>query len=199
MEKAELFIDLFFIISISAVITNLFGFLLINHITLFGWMMVNGSIGVIFIFVFVASLIRMKKNRSRWIKEITPLIVSLSTLVLMITLPTKFNVWIEFKMYESKRNEVIEIIKEGDLEKGYRKTDGELLLLPPKLRYLSDGGEIIINPSKTIFFFYSYRGILDNYNGFIFVFDKNVNSIKEVLEDYNNIIQMNEHWYWINS
>ncbi|AZK44935.1 hypothetical protein [Paenibacillus lentus] len=75
----------------------------------------------------------------------------------------------------------------------------ELLLLPPKFRYLSDGGEIIINQSKTIFFFYSYRGILDNYNGFIFVVDKNVNSIKEVLEDFSNIIQMNEHWYWISS
>ncbi|MBP2000780.1 hypothetical protein J2Z69_001811 [Paenibacillus shirakamiensis] len=134
--------------------------------------------------------------KRKWI-EVLPLWVLVITFLLVAFLPTQLGVWTEFKMYESDRNELIHGVRNGQIVLEQKSFNSDLLLLPPKYSHLSDGGEIFMNQAKTSFFFYSYRGILSDFNGFIYVNDSHVNDIFEIFDSYHTIKKLNEHWYWV--
>jgi len=96
--------------------------------------------------------------------------IVLSVVVGIVVLVTPFtDLWLaaNYRWYRSDRERVVRQVQEGKLV-----TSGGVVALPPSEPYMSAGGnEIVVeeHDGRRYVFFYSYRGILDNYSGFLFV------------------------------
>ena len=101
-------------------------------------------------------------------KSLFPIIINGSTLLILLYVPfTSFRLDIEFVMNKKGYKEVIQMVQNGELQSG----DYGQAQLPAEYRNLSNGGgEIIVDTSdgSTSVFFYTYRGVLDNFSGYMY-------------------------------
>jgi hypothetical protein len=107
----------------------------------------------------------------------------------------------DFKMNKSEREEVIKMVENGSLKPNVSH-DSLLIHLPKEYEHLSKGGgEIIVEKtggSYTIFFF-TYRGILDNFSGFVYSPNDKRPSKNDFGGDFKEIKRYCENWYWVGS
>ena len=103
-------------------------------------------------------------------------------------------------MYESQRQEVVEKVYSGELVPNVRH-NSSLIALGAEYSKLSMGGnEIVVQDIDGLVyvFFFTYRGILDNYSGFLFVPDggdpRNYSDLNE--DDVTQIVKYADNWYW---
>lgn len=71
--------------------------------------------------------------------------------------------------------------------------------LPQKEKHLSKGGDIIVEEKNDTIkiFFYTFRGILDSYSGFIYCSDDTEPSKNTFGGDITQIKKMKDHWFWV--
>jgi hypothetical protein len=99
--------------------------------------------------------------------------LALSSLVGILVLVTPFtDLWlaVNYRWYRSDRERIVRLVQDGRLLAG----QGGIVALPRGEPYVSVGGnEIVVeeHEGKRYVFFYSFRGVLDNYSGFLFVPD----------------------------
>jgi hypothetical protein len=99
-----------------------------------------------------------------------------------------------------RREKVVNMVRNNELKPNvsYNKS---LIQLPKKYAYLSQGGgEIIVERSKTDntlnVFFYSFRGVLDNFSGYIYT-ASSIRPDKHIFDgDFKQIIKVSDHCYW---
>src|SRR5215831_18999650 len=102
-----------------------------------------------------------------------PFLVNCATLLIVLFVPfTRITTNLDFRWNYRKRMEVVADVLSGKLDKAGRATGrGEFVQLPPSHRGLSAGGdEIIISrrDGATLVFFFTFRGILDSFSGFVY-------------------------------
>jgi len=141
-----------------------------------------------------------KFKQIRWL-AIVPLATQLLAFVILEFVPlTKLWVNADFHLYESQRQEVVERVYSGELVPNV-KYNSSLIALGSEYSKISMGGNEIliqdIDGSKYVFFF-TFRGILDNYSGFMYVPDggdpKNFADLNG--EDVTQIIKYADNWYY---
>ena len=107
---------------------------------------------------------------------------------------------LDFKMHKTDREEVVSMVKGGKLK--YNVPDSpSLIQLPKPYDHLSKGGGEVIavktGDSFTILFF-TYRGMLDNFSGFVYTpNDKQTFVVDKVQMDDNIFLYMNDTLGWI--
>lgn len=101
-----------------------------------------------------------------------PLIIQAITIGIIVFVPfTRLWLKYNFAHYKEKREKTVEMVIAGELRPNV-EYNSSLIELPPSFPPVSLGGNQIvieINDGKPYVFFYTYRGILDNYAGFLYL------------------------------
>ena len=188
-------------ISIFAILIMAFQWSIIDWITPLLMPFLIFLVFVIFLIGLGFSLSCLFKfKRIRWL-AIVPLATQLLAFVIIEFVPfTKLWVNVDFHLYESQRQEVVERVYSGELVPNV-EYNSSLIALGSEYSNVSMGGNEIqiqdINGLKYVFFF-TFRGILDNYSGFLYVPDGGdpINFADLNEEDVTQIIKYADNWYY---
>lgn len=159
----------------------------------FVWMAVIG----IFLVVFVISIIVLFKKR-----DLKPFVLQCIALLLLFLIPfNQIVIDLNFKMYKTNRIEVVEKIQDGTLQPNV-SYNASLIRLPKEYDHLSSGGgEIIVEKHGETYsvLFFTYRGVLDNFSGFVYSPDDVEPNLDTFGGDFKEIEKIDEHWYFVAS
>ncbi len=152
--------------------------------------------GFAFVVIFI-SILSIRKG-FQW----KPIIIQGITILLVIFFPfTKIVLDIDFKMNKSDREEVIRMVEKGTLKPNVSH-NSTLIQLPEKYAQLSKGGgEIIIdkNGDDSSVLFFTFRGVLDNFSGFVYSPNDQRPSNRDFDGDFKQVEKLDENWYFVGS
>ncbi len=187
-----------FLALVSSILVILLGFFqwnLVDIITEFLmlpiWLLVFGF----FIVITVKSIIILFKN-----KEWKPFIIQLVTVLLWLFFPfTQVMLNLDFKMNKIEREAVVQMVENGTLKPNV-SYNSSLIKLPQKYHQLSKGGgEIVIEKNGNLVLFFTYRGILDNFSGFVYSPNDKKPDELDFDGDFKQIEKLDENWYFVGS
>lgn len=149
------------------------------------------------IVLLILSIIHIfKKYKITKMKSLLPLLLSLVLLFLIFERPF-FPVFqkAEFSFKLDEREEVAGQILKGEIRSSNEQ--GDLYPVPQKYNHssLSDGNEVMKMNDKLLFF--TVRGILDNFSGYVFSPNGSAPTNDDVQADIIKIQKMSDHWYYI--
>ncbi|EEM56582.1 MULTISPECIES: hypothetical protein [Bacillus cereus group] len=150
-----------------------------------------------FFILLILSIIHLARY-----KNPKPLIIQLIIIIIWIYTPfTKIYIKLDFLIYKDDRKQVIELIEHKKLIPNV-SYDNNQIHLPPKFKATSKGGgDVIVHYGKknASVFFYTYRGLIDNFSGFIYA----PNDVKPNEDDFNSIFKdikkIEKNWYYVTS
>ncbi|HEY6144248.1 hypothetical protein [Bacillus mycoides] len=183
--------------SIIVIIYNLTKWYLVQLVTPFFMPFVSIAIYGSFFIIFIIGIINFIKCKN-W----KPLVIQLIIIIICIYVPfVKIYMKLDFIIYKEDRKQVIELIEQKKLIPNV-EYNNKMIHLPKKFVSTSkNGGDILVQEKEnsTLIFFYTYRGILDNFSGFIY----SPNDIKPIKSDFNSdfkeIIKVEKNWYYVTS
>ena len=103
----------------------------------------------------------------------------------------------DYDQHRDEYNEVIHLIENGELK--VPSENYSLIDLPKNFEYLSrGGGQIMIEKKDDRFqvFFYTFRGVLDNFSGYMYKPDGKKPTTDDFLGDWKQILKIDENWYY---
>lgn len=188
-------------VSVFAILVMAFQWSIVDWITPFLMMPLMLVVFVTFaigIFFSLSCLFNFKEIR--WLATV-PLTIQLVAFVILKFVPfTKLWIDADYHLFESQRHEVIERVYSGELVSNV-KHNASLISLGTEYSKISMGGnEIVVKEIDGLIyvFFFTFRGILDNYSGFLYVPDggdpKNYADFNDA--DVTQIIQYDNNWYY---
>jgi len=183
--------------SILVILYEFFQWKIVDIITGFLMLPVLLLVFGFFIVITVRTLITLFKN-----KDWKPIIIQVITVLLIFFIPfNQIVLDIEFKMNKSEREEVAKMVENGTLKPNVLH-NSSLIHLPKKYEHLScGGGEIVVEKSGNGYniLFFTYRGILDNFSGFVYTVNNQKPSKKAFDGDFKEIDKMDKNWYFVGS
>lgn len=152
---------------------------------------------VLALIFLIGAIIYIVKNvkAEKW-KAFIPLAILAASLTMYVTFPfTKVRLDCDFKLNLTARNQIIDMIKTGKLMP--EEKNKTLITLPQRYKHLSKGGgEVMVekHSEHQVYLFFTYRGILDNYSGF--VYDPAENAQAELCHEYVEVERLGDCWYF---
>lgn len=185
--------------SAMLLIAQMFYWTLIEFFTVFIWIAIFGLIVLFSIAGWMWSIVHIIKNRKAWLKGSIPLLITSMSLILAYFVPFT-EIWTNanFSMKRAAREEIVTKIRSGQLAASSTK-DSSLIDLPSGSR-VSAGNEIVVDGLKNnpFIFFFTFRGVLDNYSGFLWVPDgRRPEEYRDAHEKGTQIIPYGDNWYFI--
>lgn len=161
------------------------------------------ALWILFFIVFFWSILHfIRKKRYKNLFSFTPALLQLITLIIIFTVPfTTIMLDLNFKRHSQERMDVVSQVMSGELKPAPNE-NARLILLPDHLQHLSKGGGRIMvehNDGATYVFFFTYRGILDNFSGFMYRSDDTPPQKGDFGGNYFQTELKGEHWYWVAS
>lgn len=185
--------------SVTFVLIQPFYLVLVNIFSAFLAPLVDIAVAGFYFVITVWAIVFFFSWRKNNLKEaITPIIVQLAAFILVSLVPFgDIAVNLDFKLKFSDRMKVVQMIETGELKPNLAR-DQSLILLPAEYSSLSDGGEIIVERENgvTKVFFYTVRGMRDNFSGFIFRSDALKPSNEDFDGDFKRIEKFRDHWFY---
>jgi len=170
MKKSVLFIATG--TSLLALGTAALQWLIIDKITEFLFLPLIGFIGIAFLGSFALSIMYAWDYRKRHRFCFIPLIIHIIAVLILFFVPFT-RLWLKwnFAYYKAEREKIVEMVITGELKPNV-EYNSSLIELDSSFPLVSLGGNQIVvemNDGKPYVFFYTYRGILDNYAGFLYL------------------------------
>lgn len=181
---------------------------LLIGINLFRWWLID----LLFIFEFLLELLagglflvsllgslsyfvsRLRKRGH--LKAFLPLGLQVLTLILVWLVPfTDLAVDLDFQLNLQARERVVALVKAGAL----RPNEHDLAGLAREDQHLSKGGgEIRIerDAQALMVFFFTFRGVTDNYSGFIYRSNPQAPPVTAFGGEIVQTKKMRDHWFW---
>jgi len=106
----------------------------------------------------------------------------------------------ELDKHWDEYNDVIDQIENGTIK--VPNEDYGLIELPVEYQHLSQGGGEIVYEKKDDYiqiFFYTFRGVLDNFSGYMYKPDDKQPNSDDFLGDWKQIIKERPYWYYCSS
>lgn len=183
--------------SLFVILVSLFQWDLVDIITEFLMLPIWLFVYAFFIIMTIWTLIHLFKKR-KW----QPFVIQLITISLWFLFPlNQVNLDLNFKILQDKREEVATKIENGVI-KPNASDSPSLIQLPKKYTQLSKGGGDIVvetkGKAKSILFF-TYRGMLDNFSGFVYNPNDNKPSKRDFNGDFKQIKKVHKNWYYVAS
>jgi len=188
--------------SFSIIALSAFEWLIIDRITPFLYAPLAGLIWVFFIAMAIVSVTSIFRFKKLGYVSFVPIGVQIVAFLLVLFVPfTNFWLKANFFLHKSQREEVIAKVRRGDLKSNvsYNTT---LIALGDSYSLVSMGGnEIVVEEhhGKKYILFYTFRGVLDNYSGFLYVpkgsDPSNFSDLNE--EQSTQIEALEENWYYV--
>ena len=151
-------------------------------------------LGVILSFLFVY------RRRRDGVAAFVPLAVSALAILLAIFVPfTQMWLHVNFDMHKAAREQIIAKVRSGALKPNV-SYDDNLIALPKSYNVSMGGEEIIVQGAlkNPYVFFFTYRGILDSYSGFLWVpKGKDPRNFMDSGEAGGEIVPFGGDWYFI--
>jgi hypothetical protein len=151
----------------------------------------------VFTIITVLAIIALFKNKNQ-----KPIVIQAITILLLFIVPfNQIILDIDFKLNKSDRERVAKMVETGELKPNvsYNTT---LIHLPKKYQHLSSGGgDIVVEKSgdRYTILFFTYRGILDNFSGFVYTPNDQRPTKKTFDGDFKEINRMETNWYFVGS
>jgi hypothetical protein len=183
--------------SLLVILVSLFQWDLIDIITEFLMLPIWLFVYAFFIIMTIWTLIHLLKNR-KW----QPFVIQLITILLWFFFPfNQINLDLNFRIHQDKREEVATKIENGVIKPNVPNSPS-LIQLPKEYTQLSKGGGDIVvetkGKAKSILFF-TYRGMLDNFSGFVYNPNDNKPSKSDFNGDFKQIKKVHKNWYYVSS
>ncbi|WP_368895844.1 hypothetical protein [Priestia megaterium] len=183
--------------SLFVILVSLFQWDLVDIITEFLMLPIWLFVYAFFIIMTIWTLIHLFKKR-KW----QPFVIQLITISLWFLFPfDQVNLDFNFKIHQDKREEVATKIENGVIKPNVSDSPS-LIQLPKKYTQLSKGGGDIVvetkGKAKSILFF-TYRGMLDNFSGFVYNPNDNKPSKSDFNGDFKQIKKVHKNWYYVSS
>jgi hypothetical protein len=183
--------------SFFVILVSLFQWDLVDMITEFLMLPIWLFVYAFFIIMTIWTLIHLFKKR-KW----QPFVIQLITILLWFFFPfNQVNLDLNFKIHQDKREEVATQIENGVIKPNVSDSPS-LIQLPKKYTQLSKGGGDIVvetkGKAKSILFF-TYRGMLDNFSGFVYNPNDNKPSKSDFNGDFEQIKKVHKNWYYVSS
>ncbi|AJI23395.1 hypothetical protein H8R29_08885 [Priestia megaterium] len=183
--------------SLFVILVALFQWDLVDIITEFLMLPIWLFVYAFFIIMTIWTLIHLFKKR-KW----QPFVIQLITISLWFFFPfNQVNLDLNFKIDQDKREEVATKIENGVIKPNVSDSPS-LIQLPKKYTQLSKGGGDIVvetkGKAKSILFF-TYRGMLDNFSGFVYNPNDNKPSKSDFNGDFKQIKKVHKNWYYVSS
>ena len=183
--------------SLLVILVSLFQWDLIDIITEFLMLPIWLFVYAFFIIMTIWTLIHLLKNR-KW----QPFVIQLITILLWLFFPfNQINLDLNFRIHQDKREEVATKIENGVIKPNVSDSPS-LIQLPKKYTQLSKGGGDIAvetkGKAKSILFF-TYRGMIDNFSGFVYNPNDNKPSKSDFNGDFKQIKKVHKNWYYVSS
>jgi len=183
--------------SLFVILVSLFQWDLVDIITEFLMLPIWLFVYAFFIIMTIWTLIHLFKKR-KW----QPFVIQLITISLWFLFPfNQINLDLNFKIHQDKREEVATKIENGVIKPNVSDSPS-LIQLPKKYTQLSKGGGDIVvetkGKAKSILFF-TYRGMLDNFSGFVYNPNDNKPSKSDFNGDFKQIKKVHKNWYYVAS
>ena len=183
--------------SLLVILVSLFQWDLIDIITEFLMLPIWLFVYAFFIIMTIWTLIHLLKNR-KW----QPFVIQLITILLWFFFPfNQVNLDLNFKIHQDKREEVATKIENGVIKPNVPNSPS-LIQLPKEYTQLSKGGGDIVvetkGKAKSILFF-TYRGMIDNFSGFVYNPNDNKPSKSDFNGDFKQIKKVHKNWYYVSS
>ncbi|MGB3785885.1 hypothetical protein ACQKGA_10445 [Priestia megaterium] len=196
MKRSRLLL-LSLISSFFVILVSLFQWDLVDMITEFLMLPIWLFVYAFFIIMTIWTLIHLFKKR-KW----QPFVIQLITISLWFFFPfNQVNLDLNFKIHQDKREEVATKIENGVIKPNVSDSPS-LIQLPKKYTQLSKGGGDIVvetkGKAKSILFF-TYRGMLDNFSGFVYNPNDNKPSKSDFNGDFEQIKKVHKNWYYVSS
>ncbi|MDW4510947.1 MULTISPECIES: hypothetical protein [Priestia] len=196
MKRSRLLL-LSLISSLFVILVSLFQWDLVDMITEFLMLPIWLFVYAFFIIMTIWTLIHLFKKR-KW----QPFVIQLITISLWFFFPfNQVNLDLNFKIHQDKREEVATQIENGVIKPNVSDSPS-LIQLPKKYTQLSKGGGDIVvetkGKAKSILFF-TYRGMLDNFSGFVYNPYDNKPSKSDFNGDFKQIKKVHKNWYYVSS
>jgi len=196
MKKNSLFYLSIFS-SILVILYMFFQWKLVEIITEFLMLPVILIVFGIFILITILAIITLFKNKN-W----KPIIIQIATIILVFIIPfNQIMLNIDFKINKSNREQVVKMVESGELKPNVAH-NSELIHLPSKYKHLSSGGgDIVIEKSNNGYdvLFFTYRGIMDNFSGFVYTVNDQEPFAKSFNGDFKEIDKMGKNWFFVGS
>jgi hypothetical protein len=165
------------------------------------------ALGCTFLFVLLWSLIYFVRQAKRLgaKRAGTPLLLNTAVLLVALFVPfTKMTTAVNFRWNYEKRMEVVSEVLDGKLGSSIGNSGGrgDLIHLAPKYRGLSAGGDDIMvyrRDGQTLIFFFDFRGILDNFSGFVYYTGNSKPQSGDFGGQFFEIEEVRPGWYWASS
>jgi hypothetical protein len=183
--------------SLFVILVSLFQWDLVDIITEFLMLPIWLFVYAFFIIMTIWTLIHLFKKR-KW----QPFVIQLITILLWFFFPfNQVNLDLNFKIHQDKREEVATQIENGVIKPNVSDSPS-LIQLPKKYTQLSKGGGDIVvetkGKAKSILFF-TYRGMIDNFSGFVYNPNDNKPSKSDFNGDFKQIKKVHKNWYYVSS
>jgi hypothetical protein len=140
------------------------------------------------------------RHRGEGASAFTPLIVSTGTLLIAFLVPfTQLWLYANFHLNKSAREQAVANVRSGALIPNVAH-NAKLIALPRDSGVSMGGDEIIVEgpPNNPYVFFFTFRGILDNYSGFLWVPDEGrPEQFGDASEPGTEIESFGGNWYFI--
>lgn len=188
------------VLSVVFLGVNFFQWDIIDVVTPFLWLPIFAMIILAMFGMTIWSVVyACRLYRERW-RGFAPLIFCVLSIALSIGLHfTSTWVDVNFMLGKSAREKLVARIDSGELEP-HSKFNHRLMSLPVSSS-ISKGGEVSVLESgadKHFVFFFTFRGILDNYSGFLWVpTGRRPEEYSDVGEPGTQIIPYGENWYFV--
>lgn len=172
IRKIKLRFAVSLVASLSVICLAAFHWSIVDFITPFFMFPVEAAVWTIFLGAAIASATCILKYKEIGAISLLPLFFHLLSFLAVYFVPFT-NLWLHanFVYYRSSRAEIVRKVNAGDLRPNVTH-NSSLISLGREYPSVSKGGnEIAVeeHSGKKYIFFYTFRGILDNYSGFIYV------------------------------
>ncbi|HEY2685811.1 MAG TPA: hypothetical protein VGI93_20045 [Steroidobacteraceae bacterium] len=189
--------------SVLLMVVSAFEWSLVDLLTPFLFLPLRGLAWLIFVTVSVCSVVRLMRNM-RHRRAAVPAVICVVALGLVIFVPFT-NLWLRlnFTLNRSAREHVVRDVSEGRLAPSMSYANGGgLITLPSGAPRVSNGGNEIEtkkHDGKIYVFFYTFRGILSRYAGFLYVpTGGDPNTFSDLNEERRTIIERyDDHWFFV--
>ena len=191
---------LLFLALVSSTLVILNGFFqwnLIEIITPFLMMPVWLVLFGFFIVITVRAIFHLFKYKN-W----QPIAIQVITILFLFYFPfTKVMLDLDFKMHKTERDKVASMVESGKLIHNVPDSPS-LIKLPKRYDQLSKGGGEVIavhTGDRLTILFFTYRGMLDNFSGFVYSPNGPKSIEKDLDEDFVEIEKLAKDWYFVSS
>ncbi|AJH19153.1 hypothetical protein EXW32_15100 [Bacillus mycoides] len=182
---------------LALILYHFFKWYLVEFLTPFVMPFLSIIVHGLFFLILIFTIIHLIKYKN-W----KPLIIQLIIIITWICIPfNEIYINLDFIIYKEDREKVIALIEHKELTPNVHY-DSRQIHLPTQFASTSkNGGDVIIQQNKNgiSVFFFTYRGILDNFSGFIYTPNDTRPNKYDFNNEYKEITKIEKNWYYVTS